>query len=127
MGESRIAYRVLDGRPERKRPLGRPRRRWKDNIKMDLREVGYDDREWINLAQDRAKWRAYVRAAMNLRDIKNYGRGCTAYTRRRQPMLHYNGYATTSTQSAKIQEEEEDIGDVRIDRIVLQDARLELT
>ncbi|KAJ4439201.1 hypothetical protein ANN_07318 [Periplaneta americana] len=68
MGESRNAYRVLVGRPEGKRPLGRPRRRWEDNIKMDLREVGYDDREWINLAQDRDRWRAYVRAAMNLRD-----------------------------------------------------------
>ncbi|KAJ4438188.1 hypothetical protein ANN_14127 [Periplaneta americana] len=67
MGESRNAYRVLVGRPEGKRPLGRPRRRWEDNIKMDLREVGYDDRGWINLAQDRDQWRAYVRAAMNLR------------------------------------------------------------
>ncbi|KAJ4433499.1 hypothetical protein ANN_15803 [Periplaneta americana] len=53
MSESRNAYRVLVGRPEGKRPLGRPRRRWEDNIKMDLREVGYDDRDWINLAQDR--------------------------------------------------------------------------
>ncbi|KAJ4446097.1 hypothetical protein ANN_12789 [Periplaneta americana] len=60
MGESRNAYRVLVGRPEGKRPLGRPRRRWEDNIKMDLREVGYDDRDWINLAQDRDRWRAYV-------------------------------------------------------------------
>ncbi|KAJ4428068.1 hypothetical protein ANN_24082 [Periplaneta americana] len=67
MGESRNAYRVLVGRPEGKRPLGRPRRRWEDNVKMDLREVGYDDRDWINLAQDRDRWRAYVRAAMNLR------------------------------------------------------------
>ncbi|KAJ4427457.1 hypothetical protein ANN_25102 [Periplaneta americana] len=67
MGESRNAYRVLVGRPEGKRPLGRPRRRWEDNIKMDLREVGYDDRDWLNLAQDRDRWRAYVRAAMNLR------------------------------------------------------------
>ncbi|KAJ4431604.1 hypothetical protein ANN_20203 [Periplaneta americana] len=67
MGESRNAYRVLVGRPEGKRPLGRPRRRWEDNIKMDLREVGYDDRDWIDLAQDRDRWRAYVRAAMNLR------------------------------------------------------------
>ncbi|KAJ4448244.1 hypothetical protein ANN_10258 [Periplaneta americana] len=67
MGESRNAYRVLVGRPEVKRPLGRPRRRWEDNIKMDLREVGCDDRDWINLAQDRDRWRAYVRAAMNLR------------------------------------------------------------
>ncbi|KAJ4441439.1 hypothetical protein ANN_11294 [Periplaneta americana] len=67
MGEPRNAYRGLVGRPEGKRPLGRPRRRWEDNIKMDLREVGYDDREWINLAQDRDRWRAYVRAAMSLR------------------------------------------------------------
>ncbi|KAJ4449306.1 hypothetical protein ANN_00704 [Periplaneta americana] len=67
MREFRNAYRVLVGRPERKRPLGRPRRRWEDNIKMDLREVGYDGREWINLAQHRDQWRAYVRAAINLR------------------------------------------------------------
>ncbi|KAJ4427892.1 hypothetical protein ANN_23900 [Periplaneta americana] len=67
MGESRNAYRVLVGRPEGKRPLGRPRRRWEDNIKMDLRKVGYDDGDWINLAQDRDRWRAYVTAAMNLR------------------------------------------------------------
>ncbi|KAJ4446958.1 hypothetical protein ANN_13660 [Periplaneta americana] len=58
MGESRNAYRVLVGRPEGKRPLGRPRRRWENNIKMDLREVGYDGRDWINLAQDRDQWRA---------------------------------------------------------------------
>ncbi|KAJ4427784.1 hypothetical protein ANN_25437 [Periplaneta americana] len=69
MGESRNAYRVLVGRPEGKRPLGMPRRRWEDNIKMDLREVGYDGRDWINLAQHRDRWRAYVRAAMNLRNI----------------------------------------------------------
>ncbi|KAJ4429461.1 hypothetical protein ANN_21630 [Periplaneta americana] len=50
MGESTSVYKVLVGRPEGKRPLGRPRRRWEDNIKMDLREMGYDDREWINLA-----------------------------------------------------------------------------
>ena len=54
-------------RPEGKRPLGRPRRSREDNIKMDLRRVGYDGRDWINLAQDRDQWRAYVRAAMNLR------------------------------------------------------------
>ncbi|KAJ4428690.1 hypothetical protein ANN_25683 [Periplaneta americana] len=73
MGESRNAYRVLVGRPEGKRPLGRPRRRWEDNIKMDLREVGYDGRDWINLAQDRDQWRAYVRAAMNLREEEEGG------------------------------------------------------
>ncbi|KAJ4436175.1 hypothetical protein ANN_18805 [Periplaneta americana] len=65
MGEFRNAYRVLVGRPAGKRPLGRPRRRWEDNIKMDLREMGYDGRDWINLAQDRDQWQAYVRVAMN--------------------------------------------------------------
>ncbi|KAJ4441377.1 hypothetical protein ANN_11232 [Periplaneta americana] len=73
MGESRNAYRVLVGRPEGKRPLGRPRCRWEDNIKMDLRDVGYDGRDWINLAEDRGQWRAYVRAAMNLRFLKSQG------------------------------------------------------
>ncbi|KAJ4444054.1 hypothetical protein ANN_05843 [Periplaneta americana] len=60
MGKFIHTYRVLVGRPEGKRYLGRPRRRWEDNIKMDLREVGYEDRDWINLAQDRDRWRAYV-------------------------------------------------------------------
>ncbi|KAJ4450665.1 hypothetical protein ANN_02094 [Periplaneta americana] len=72
MGESRNAYRVLVGRPEGKRPLGRPRRRWEDNIKMDLREVGYYGRDWINLALDRDRWRVYVRAAMNLGFLKSH-------------------------------------------------------
>jgi hypothetical protein len=62
-----ISYRILVGKPEGKRPLGRPRRRWADNIKMDLREVGWDGRDWIYLAQDRDRWRAYVNAGMNLR------------------------------------------------------------
>ncbi|KAJ4436641.1 hypothetical protein ANN_16772 [Periplaneta americana] len=67
MGESRNAYRVLVGRPDGKKPLGKPRRSWEVNIKIDLREVGYDGRDWINFAQDRDQWQAYVRAAMNLR------------------------------------------------------------
>ncbi|KAJ4451270.1 hypothetical protein ANN_02731 [Periplaneta americana] len=66
--QSKNAYRMLVGRPDGRRPLRRPRRRSEDNIKMNLKEVGYDDRDWINLAQDRDQWRAYVRAAMNLRD-----------------------------------------------------------
>jgi hypothetical protein len=61
------AYRILVGMPDGKRPLGRLRRRWVDNIKMDLREVGWDDRDWIDLGQDRDRWRAYVNAVMNLR------------------------------------------------------------
>jgi hypothetical protein len=67
MGERRGAYRVLVGKPERRRPLGRPRRRWEDNIKMDLREVGWAGMDWINLAQDRDRWRALVYTVMNLR------------------------------------------------------------
>ena len=67
MAQSRNAYRVLMGKPEGKRPLGRPRRRWEDNIKTDLREVGCDPRDWIALPEDRDQWRAYVRAVMNFR------------------------------------------------------------
>jgi hypothetical protein len=55
------------GKPEGKRPLGRPRRRWVDNIKMDLREIGWDGMYWIDLAQDRDQWRALVKTVMNLR------------------------------------------------------------
>jgi hypothetical protein len=66
-GEGRGVYRVLVGRPEGKRPLERPRRRWKDNIKMDLREIGIDGANWIQLAQDRVQWRACVKTVMNLR------------------------------------------------------------
>jgi hypothetical protein len=58
MGEGRDVYRVLDGRPKGKRPLGKPRRRWKDNIRMDVREIGVDGANWIRLAQDRVQWRA---------------------------------------------------------------------
>jgi hypothetical protein len=66
MGEKRGAYRILVGRPEGRPPLGRPRRRWKDNIKMDLQEVGWGI-DWIELAQDRDRWGALVNAVMNLR------------------------------------------------------------
>jgi hypothetical protein len=66
MGEKRGAYRNLVGRPEGRRPLGRPRRRWEDNIKMDLQEVGWG-MDWIELVQDRNRWRAVVNTAMNFR------------------------------------------------------------
>ena len=67
MRERRGVYSVLVGKPERKRPLGRPRHRWEDNIKMDLQEVGCGAMDGIVLAQDRDRWRALVNAVMNLR------------------------------------------------------------
>jgi hypothetical protein len=67
MGEERKVYKVLVGKPEGKRPLGRPKRRWEDGIRMDLREIGLGGVDWIRLPQDRDRWRAVVSAAMNLR------------------------------------------------------------
>jgi len=67
MGEERVVCRVLLGKPEGKRPLGRPRRRWVDNIKMDIQEVGCGYMDWIGLAQDRDRWRRLVSAVMNFR------------------------------------------------------------
>jgi hypothetical protein len=67
MGEGRGVYSVLVGRSEGKRPLGRPRRRWEGNIKMDLREIRIDGANWIQLAQVRVQWRAYVNTVMKLR------------------------------------------------------------
>jgi hypothetical protein len=67
MGEGRSVYRVLVGRPEGKRPLGRPRRRWEDNIKTDLKEIGIDRAKLIRLSQDRVRWWAFVSTVMNLR------------------------------------------------------------
>jgi hypothetical protein len=66
MGETRNAYTILVGKPEGKRPLGRTRRRWVDNIKIDLREIGWDGRDWIELVQDRDQWRALVNTVMKL-------------------------------------------------------------
>jgi hypothetical protein len=69
IGEERKVYTVLVGKPEGKRPLGRPRRRWEDGIRMDLREIGWWCVEWFRLAQDRDRWRAVVSAVMNLRIV----------------------------------------------------------
>jgi hypothetical protein len=66
-GEKRNAYRILVGKPEEKRPLGRPGRTWMDNVKIDLREIGWDGMDWIDLAWDRDQWRAFVNTVMNLR------------------------------------------------------------
>jgi hypothetical protein len=66
MGEKRNAYRLLVGKPEARRPLGRPRRRRVDNIRMDLVEVGWGDVDWIGLAQDRDRWRVLVNSVLNL-------------------------------------------------------------
>jgi hypothetical protein len=67
VGETRNAYRILAGKPEGKRPLGRPRRRCVDNIKIDVREIGWDGVDWIDLAQDRDQWRALVNTVIYLR------------------------------------------------------------
>jgi hypothetical protein len=67
MGEKRNAYGILVGKPEGKRTLGRTGRRWVDNIKIDLRGIGWDDINWIDLAQDRDQWRAHVNTVMNRR------------------------------------------------------------
>ena len=64
-GES--AFEILTGKPTRQRPLGRPRRRWEDNIRMDLEEIGINARYWVDLAQDRDYWRAFVNSVLNLR------------------------------------------------------------
>jgi len=73
MGQGRGVHRVLMGRPEGKRSLERPRRRWGDNIKMDLQEVGRGWEDWLELAQDRDRWRALVNTVMNLRVPKMRG------------------------------------------------------
>ena len=67
MEEGRSAFKILTGNPTRKRPLGRPRRRWEDNIRMDLKDIGIDAGNWVDSAQDRNNWRALVYAALNLR------------------------------------------------------------
>ena len=73
MGERRGVYRVLVGKSEGKRPLGRHRHRWEDNIKMDLQEVGCGSMDWNELAQDRDRWQALLKVVMNLRVPKNVG------------------------------------------------------
>jgi len=78
MGVRRDVHRVLVGKPEGKKPLGRPRRRWEDNIKMDLHDVGCGGMDWIKLAQNRDRWRALVSVVMNLRVPQNAGNFLTS-------------------------------------------------
>jgi hypothetical protein len=73
MEKKRNPYRILVGKPEGKRPLGRPRRRWEDNIRIDRREIGWGGMDWIDLAQDRDQWRAFVNTVINLRVQLNVG------------------------------------------------------
>jgi len=73
MGERRGVYRVLVGKPEGKRPLGRPKLRWEDNIKINLKEVGYGGMDWLELAQDKDRWRVIVNALMNFRGSTKFG------------------------------------------------------
>jgi hypothetical protein len=90
-GEKRNAYRILVGRLEGKRLLGRPRRRWKYNIIMDLREIEWGSLDWIDLAQDRDTWRALVSTVMNLRVPYNFGKflsSCTTSGFSRRAQLH---------------------------------------
>ena len=77
MGERRGVCRVVVGKPEGKKPLGIPRRRWEDNIKMDLQKVGCEGMDWIGLAQDKDRWRALVNAVMNLWVPQNSGKFLT--------------------------------------------------
>ena len=78
MGEGRVVHRVLVGKPDGKRPLGRPRRRWEDIIKMDFQEVGGGCRDWMELAQNRDRWRALVSTVRNLRGSENAGNFLTS-------------------------------------------------
>jgi hypothetical protein len=80
MGDKNNAYRILVGKPEGKRPLGRPRHRWEDNIKMDLRDIGSGDMKLIDLAQDMDQWRALVNTVMNLRVPQNAGKFLSSCT-----------------------------------------------
>ena len=78
MGERRVAYRVLVGKPEGRRPLGRTRSRWEDNIKIDFQELGWGVMGWIYLDQDTDRWRALVNAVMNLQVLYNAGNFLTS-------------------------------------------------
>jgi len=91
MGEMRDVYRVLVWKPEGKRPLGRSRHRWEDKIKIDLQEVGCGGVDWLELAQDRGRWRALVNAVMNFRvpySVGNFLTSCKPVSFSRKTLLH---------------------------------------
>jgi hypothetical protein len=91
IGANRNAYRILVGKPEGKRPLGKPKRRWKYNIRLDLREIGWGGMDWIDLAQDRNQWRALVNTVMNLliqQNTANFLSGCVTGDFSRMTQLH---------------------------------------
>jgi hypothetical protein len=91
IGKIIAVYRVLVGKPERKRPLGRPRRRWEDHIKMDFQEVGYRGMDWIELAQDRDRWLPLVNAVMKLRvpiNAENFLTSLKPVSFSRRTLLH---------------------------------------
>jgi hypothetical protein len=92
MGEKRNAYKLLVGKPERRRPLGRPRRRWLDNIRMDLGEVGWGDVDWIGLAQDRDRWRALVNSVLNIPVPQNAGKISSVQTTRKSRRMRWTGH-----------------------------------
>jgi hypothetical protein len=90
-GEKRNAYRILVGKPEGREPLGRPKRRWVDNIKMALRDIEWNLMDWFNLAQDRDQWKALMNTIMNLRVPSNAGKflsSCTIGGFSRRTQLH---------------------------------------
>ncbi|KAJ4437190.1 hypothetical protein ANN_17325 [Periplaneta americana] len=105
MRESKNAYRVLVGRPEGKRPLGRPRRRWEDNIKIDLREVGYDDRDWIGLGQDRDLWRAYCMYVWEERKLLKLVGSLAGKKLRTERCTGRNGEQENSSEQKKISDD----------------------
>jgi hypothetical protein len=95
MEEKRNTYRILMGKPEGMKPLGRPRRRWENNIRMDLREIDWGGMDWIDLAQDRDQWRALVNTVMNLWVLQNVSKflsSCATGSFSRRAQLHGVSY-----------------------------------